>query len=206
MTVPQKPAAKKSKYIEKKSDESIENVVQEGKSKVVHEENKPIDNNRHKCPDCHKDFPTPSKLQSHYCCGVPSGKSVDHAKKWKIDDEDPEIPNKGECNICHEIIVGLKSHIKACKLYFNFMTKLKDGYKCKICKWKIISKGRIPMYNHIKRMHPNRNFQIEKVQNGNVPKKGTSDSESDDESEEKSDKESEVEKLEFVIKGQLNSE
>ena len=94
MTVPQKPAAKKSKYIEsgsesgkksdKESDEDIENEVHEGKSKVVHEGNKPVDNRHHKCPDCDKNFPTPSKLQSHYCCGVPSGKSVDHAKKLNV--------------------------------------------------------------------------------------------------------------------------
>jgi hypothetical protein len=121
MTVPQKPAAKKSKYniesasesekrSDKESDKDIENEVHEGKSKVVHEGNKPIDNSLHKCSDCHKIFPTQSKLQSHYCCGVPSGKSVDHAKK-------------GECIICHENIIGvLEIHSKACKLYFNFMT------------------------------------------------------------------------------------
>ena len=38
----------------------------------------------HKCPGCDKNFPTPSKLQNHHCCGPPSGKSVDHAKKLKV--------------------------------------------------------------------------------------------------------------------------
>jgi hypothetical protein len=208
MTVLQKPAAKKSKYIEsgsesekksdKESDEDTENEVHEEKSKVVHEGNKPIDNSHHKCPDCHKIFPTPSKLQSHYCCGVSSGKSVDHAKKSK-EYEESEIPNKGECKICHENIIGLKSHYESCKLYFNFMTKLKHGFRCKICKLKISTQARTAMYIHIKRMHPNR-----KVQNGNVPEKRKSDcesdKESDEESEEKSDEESEIEKLEYVPK------
>ena len=206
MTVSQKLAYESEKKSDKESDEDIENEVHEEKSKVVHEGNKPIDNSHNKCPDCHKNFPTLSKLQSHYCCGPPSGKSVDHAKKFKIENlEDSEIPNKGECNICHEIIVGLKSHINSCKLYFNVMTKVKDGFKCKICKLKLICNSRTVIYNHIKRMHPNRNVQNEKV-----PKKEKSDCESDkesgEESEEKPDEESEVEKLEYMPKGQLNSE
>ena len=112
-----------------------------------------------------------------------------------------------ECDICHENIMQLKSHYKSCKLYFNFMTKLKHGFKCKICKLKMqrynnlgkadTTQARTSMYNHIKRMHPN-----QKVPNGNILKKGEKSSlkkltsqesnvESDSESQEKSDEESE---------------
>ena len=43
-----------------------------------------------------------------------------------------------ECNICHEKILQrlFLSHYKVCKIYFNSMTKLSDGYKCKLCPYK----------------------------------------------------------------------
>ena len=78
-------------------------------------------------------------------------------EKHKIG-EHYENPDK-KCDICHEKISQLlfPSHYQVCKLYFNFLTKSFDGFKCNLCPFKSKStKARTVMYCHIKQMHPNR--------------------------------------------------
>ena len=78
-----------------------------------------------------------------------------------------ENPDK-KCEICHEKILQqlFPSHYQACKLYFNFLTKLSDGFKCNLCPFKSKStRAKTLMYCHIKKKHPNR-----KVPDGNENK------------------------------------
>ena len=48
-----------------------------------------------------------------------------------------ENPDK-KCDICHEKISQrlFPSHYIVCKLYFTFLTKLSDGFKCNLCPFK----------------------------------------------------------------------
>ena len=77
--------------------------------------------------------------------------------KHKIGNQNEKSDN--ECDICHEKIVqrSFLSHYRACKLYFHFMTKSSDGYKCKLCPFKNNStQARTAIHRHINKKHPNR--------------------------------------------------
>ena len=69
-----------------------------------------------------------------------------------------ENPDK-KCDVCHEKISQqlFPSHYQVCKLYFTFLTKLSDGFKCNLCPFKSKpTQAKTVMYRHIKEKHPNR--------------------------------------------------
>ena len=73
------------------------------------------------------------------------------------------------CNNCQETIKGgqLKLHLKSCKIYFKFMTKLPTGYKCKLCSVSALDKGmnskaRIRMNQHLKKFHGDKIYSDQK--------------------------------------------
>jgi len=62
-----------------------------------------------------------------------------------------------QCERCKEklLIRAYKRHIKPCKLYYNFIEKLNDGYQCKQCLFKINNgfRARYNMYYHMMKNH-----------------------------------------------------